>query len=130
MSKYFVKTENGWNHRTPLKLVVNPVLRKVQFWTDRPHVIASNTRYFAGEPIFMGYTMARIKYEKSRNKLIGAFICFIKRSHLYVIDTESASSITSSTHAIEFMQCKRCDAKKWLLSGGKIRMGGTANESK
>jgi len=28
-------------HRHPLKLLVNPVLRKLQFFTDRPWVIAS-----------------------------------------------------------------------------------------
>lgn len=35
--KYFVYNAgyNCWMHRTPLKCFINPILRFIQFWTDK-----------------------------------------------------------------------------------------------
>ncbi len=47
-------------HRTKLKLTINPILRKIQFWTNEPYVIAS--KFNNGE--FVSYTIQRVKYSK------------------------------------------------------------------
>ena len=38
--RYYLLDGDNWSHRTPLKLLVNPVLRRIQFFTERPYVIA------------------------------------------------------------------------------------------
>ena len=68
--KYYIFDEkhNCWMHRTPLKCFINPILRKIQFWTDKPFVIYSNTEFFemnfVKTPHFIGYGFGRIKYKK------------------------------------------------------------------
>lgn len=37
--KTFTSTTN--NHKSKLKLIVNPILRKLQFWSETPYVIVS-----------------------------------------------------------------------------------------
>lgn len=64
-NKYYVYTDNKyWNHRSPLKCIVNPILRRLQFFTDRPYVIASKTEFIDGEPNFIKYDFIRVKYYK------------------------------------------------------------------
>ncbi|UOK16860.1 hypothetical protein [Vibrio phage phiKT1024] len=41
LAKYVVKENGHWMHKHPLKLFMNPILRKIQFYTDEPYVIAS-----------------------------------------------------------------------------------------
>lgn len=68
--KYYIFDEkhNCWMHRTPLKCFINPILRKIQFWTDKPFVIYSNTEFFemnfVKTPHFISYGFGRIKYKK------------------------------------------------------------------
>jgi hypothetical protein len=47
-------------HSTRLKRIVNPVLRKLQFWTDRPCVIVSIFNYGKTDLIFSHYTIMRM----------------------------------------------------------------------
>ena len=62
MDRYYVCEDGLWMHRSPLKLALNPVLRKLQFWTRKPWVIASRTEFGTGRPHFTGYTLARVEY--------------------------------------------------------------------
>ena len=49
-------------HRTPLKCIVNPILRKIQFWTDEPWVISSICKKDEkGTWHFIKYELARVK---------------------------------------------------------------------
>ena len=53
------------HHNTKLKCIVNPVLRWIQFWTDRPYVIFSRFLVINGEPKhFLRYGFGRIKYKE------------------------------------------------------------------
>ena len=64
---YFHKLYRIWMHRTPLKRLVNPVLRRIQFWTMKPYVIASNTVFDTeGKPHFRGYSICRVEYMKGK----------------------------------------------------------------
>jgi hypothetical protein len=47
-------------HKTKLKCLINPVLRKLQWFTDKPYVIVSKFK----TNLFIGYTFKRIKYSK------------------------------------------------------------------
>lgn len=51
-------TLNCVAHRTLLKVVFNPILRWIQFWTDRPYVITS----IFENAKFKNYTVTRVKY--------------------------------------------------------------------
>ena len=60
--KYYVQDpECGcWMHRTPLKCFLNPILRKIQFWTKDKCVIGSKTEFDEnGIPHFKGYGMVK-----------------------------------------------------------------------
>lgn len=66
-SKYYVFEDNQWKHKTPLKLVINPILRRLQFWTSSPYVIASksewkypNNEVHLRQPYFVEYTFERV----------------------------------------------------------------------
>jgi len=64
-NKYYVKTESGnYIHNPWFKRLFNPMFRKVQFWTDRPFVIATKTSWLNGKPLFVKYIFSRVKYEK------------------------------------------------------------------
>ena len=52
----------GWRHKTPLKCLINPILRKIQFWTKKPLVIASKTDIVNNIPHFRGYVLTRVGY--------------------------------------------------------------------
>lgn len=62
--KYYVKVDGQWRHRSPLKCILNPVLRTIQFWRQEPYVIATVTDFVDGQPHFVKYQVARIKYLK------------------------------------------------------------------
>lgn len=48
-------------HKTRLKLIINPLLRKIQYWTDKPYVIASS---FNDKKEFVTYIVHRVQYYK------------------------------------------------------------------
>lgn len=54
--KYIV----GITHRTPLKCIVNPILRRIQFWTDRPWVITSLMKEVDDRLTFVRYEFHRV----------------------------------------------------------------------
>lgn len=62
----FHKRVNGnWNHVTTLKCIVNPILRKIQFFTNKPFVIASICEFKKDSaPEFKKYTFTRVEYKK------------------------------------------------------------------
>ena len=62
--KYYVQDKECgcWMHRTPLKCIVNPILRKMQFLTKEPLVICSKTDFDEnGTPHFKGYGLIRTR---------------------------------------------------------------------
>lgn len=61
MNKYYVKVNNQWCHKSPLKLILNPILRKLQFFTDKPFVITSCTNWINDEPNFLKYGFAKVR---------------------------------------------------------------------
>lgn len=56
---YKYNNGDGYAHRTVLKVIVNPILRSLQFWTDRPYVIASVIKVVHGRPVFVKYHVMR-----------------------------------------------------------------------
>lgn len=62
-NKYYV-WDGQWMHKSPVKLIVNPILRKLQFFTDRPYVIASETEFVNSIPYFVKYKFCRVPYKK------------------------------------------------------------------
>jgi len=65
MNKYYIFNDNYWNHKTPLKLFINPILRKIQFFTNKPFVITSLTEFINDTPNFLKYKLMRVKYYDS-----------------------------------------------------------------
>jgi len=51
-------------HKTKLKCFVNPILRKIQFFTDRPWVIASQFLIIDSDYYLVGYSFERVLYHK------------------------------------------------------------------
>lgn len=66
MNKYYVYNKDFkiWMHKSPLKLVLNPILRKIQWFTDRPYVIVSQTEFIDDKPNFIKYGIKRVYYIK------------------------------------------------------------------
>lgn len=68
-NEYFEVIDGCLCHRSPLKLLINPILRMIQFWTDTPYVIASE---YETCPVngyyFIRYRFMRVKQLK-RNSL-------------------------------------------------------------
>ena len=78
--KYYVQDQECgcWMHKSPVKLLLNPILRKIQFWTKEPLVICSNTDFDEnGVPHFKGYGLIRTRvmtaqeYNELKNKKEG-----------------------------------------------------------
>lgn len=65
---YFHRKYKIWMHRTPLKLVINPILRFIQFWTMKPYVISSITKFDNDKPHFIKYGFSRVEYIKEKIK--------------------------------------------------------------
>ena len=62
--KYYVQDKECgcWMHRTPLKCFINPILRKIQFWSKDKWVIGSKTDFDEnGVPHFKGYGLIRTR---------------------------------------------------------------------
>lgn len=66
--KYFVYDAkyDCWMHKTPLKIILNPILRLIQFWTDEPFVVYSECEKQNGTWHFLRYGFGKVKYLKSR----------------------------------------------------------------
>jgi len=56
----------AWSHSTPIKRTINPILRKLQFWTDWPLVITSIVNFKSNNPKFKKYTLRRMKLLKDK----------------------------------------------------------------
>lgn len=54
-------------HKTKLKCFINPILRKIQFFTMKPFVISSKFEKINGEWFFLGYGFQRVRYYKETN---------------------------------------------------------------
>ena len=67
MDKYFIFNEetNNWNHKSPIKLLINPIFRTLQFWTNKPFVIATEVEFINKVPRFIKYKFTRVRYYKS-----------------------------------------------------------------
>lgn len=62
---HFVRNKNGWNHKTSIKCLINPIFRLVQFYTFKPFVIASLCDITDSEnPKFIKYQFKRVRYEQ------------------------------------------------------------------
>ena len=61
---YFIynKEYDCWTHRTPLKCIINPILRFIQFYTNKPFVIYSECEEIDGKWHFIKYGFGRIEY--------------------------------------------------------------------
>lgn len=66
--KYLVYEDGCWMHKHPLKLIVNPILRKLQFFTNKPYVIAS--KFDKQRTKFIGFTFCRVRYYKNIEEFI------------------------------------------------------------
>jgi len=53
-------------HRSTLKLTVNPILRKLQFFTNKPFVIASKFE----NGLFVKYKFMRVRYFKNNEERV------------------------------------------------------------
>ena len=62
MDKYYQKIDNNWVHKAPIKVLLNPILRKIQFWRDDPYVIASVTEWKKKQPRFVKFKFCRVQY--------------------------------------------------------------------
>jgi len=62
--KYFVYNSkyDCWMHKTPLKCLINPILRFIQFYTDKPFVIYSECEKNNEKWHFIKYGFGRVKY--------------------------------------------------------------------
>ncbi len=67
---YQHKTNNMVVHRTLLKVMINPILRGIQRWTDTPYVIAS---VFA-KGVFVRYSIQRVRYIGPADFTTGDFV--------------------------------------------------------
>ena len=65
--KFYIKIEDSWVHRTPLKVSINPILRLLQWFTDKPYVIASKTSWKDGKPHYTGYTFTKVKFNRRKS---------------------------------------------------------------
>lgn len=61
-NQYYVKQDGIWMHKSPVKLLINPILRRIQFFTNRPYVIASDTEFVDHVPQFIKYVFTRVAY--------------------------------------------------------------------
>jgi hypothetical protein len=59
---YYDRVAHCWMHRSLLKIIVNPILRKIQFWTKKPWVITSNCVMDENDiPHFLNYCFDRVE---------------------------------------------------------------------
>lgn len=71
----FYQIDGRWYHGPWWKKLINPVLRAIQFWTDRPYVIYSKCSFykldeFAGNPPrLLGYGFGRVQRLKEYKRV-------------------------------------------------------------
>lgn len=58
--KYLVFENGCWKHKHPIKLIINPILRKLQFFTNRPYVITS--LFNENRTKFIRFGFSRVRY--------------------------------------------------------------------
>lgn len=61
---YWIKRTNGnWSHKTPLKMILNPILRFVQFYTNKPYIIVSHVELIENShPRFKRYGIMYVEH--------------------------------------------------------------------
>ena len=67
MNEYYQSIGGVWIHKAPIKVLLNPLLRKIQFWRNDPYVIASVTEFIDKQPKFIKFTFCRVQYRGYRN---------------------------------------------------------------
>lgn len=85
---YRHKTNNVVVHRTLLKIIVNPILRSIQRWTDRPYVISSV--FVKG--VFVRYSVQRVKYIGPADFTAGEFVRIKKLGPRNNVTNQSAKN--------------------------------------
>lgn len=58
---YHDTVNNCWMHRPKFKVILNPILRKLQFFTKKPWVIVSYVDMSNDIPVFKGYGLERVE---------------------------------------------------------------------
>jgi hypothetical protein len=63
--RYLIKWKDGtYGHRHPIKVIINPILRWLQFFSDSPWVIQSKFEIEAGIPKrFIKFCFKKAKYK-------------------------------------------------------------------
>lgn len=62
---HIYKGKKYWTHKTSLKCFVNPILRILQFFTDKPFIITSVCEFRKNqEPLFIKYNIQRVKHKE------------------------------------------------------------------
>ena len=66
----------GFSHRAPFKVILNPILRLIQFWDDEPYVVATMVDYSDDVKIpplervkFKGYELRKVGRLGSKYKV-------------------------------------------------------------
>lgn len=74
MSDFYL-IDGRWYHGPWWKRAINPVLRLIQFWTDRPYVIYSECSHYAGpeRPRLLRYGFGRVRRLSSFEYRIGRY---------------------------------------------------------
>ncbi len=59
--KYFFTVNGKLIHKSPIKVWLNPILRRIQFYTNKPYVITSITEWKQdGTPTFVKYAIRQV----------------------------------------------------------------------
>jgi len=67
MNEHYIKNDNGgWLHRPPIKRIINPILRFLQFFSSSPYVIASITELGNETPKFIKFVFRRVKINERK----------------------------------------------------------------
>ena len=75
-NKTIILVHGNLRHISYLKLILNPVLRLLQFYTDKPYVISSIVEFNAPHeiPEFKKYSFSKVQYQ-------GKYFGFIENFH-------------------------------------------------
>ncbi len=67
INRFFEYKFGEIRHRSPLKCLANPVLRLMQFWTNKPYVIASEYgKCSVNGYYFIRYRFMRVEYKDTK----------------------------------------------------------------
>lgn len=58
--QFYVKIDGVWYYRSPILLLINPILRGIQLLSNRPFVVVANTGFVGDIPQFKGYSIRRM----------------------------------------------------------------------